>query len=60
MTHWAKGDTALSIAITAASTLISFVMTPLSFAFWAGLYAQQPLFYAASRCRSAKSLLRLR
>ncbi|MGY6560319.1 MAG: bile acid:sodium symporter family protein [Nitritalea sp.] len=39
MTHWAKGDTALSIAITAASTLISFVMTPLSFAFWAGHYA---------------------
>lgn len=38
LTHLAKGNTALSVSLTAFSTLTSIVFTPLNFAFWAGLY----------------------
>ncbi|MDX1620996.1 MAG: bile acid:sodium symporter family protein [Nitriliruptorales bacterium] len=35
--HLAKGNTMLSIGMTAASTLLATVMTPLNFAFWGSL-----------------------
>lgn len=38
LTHHAKGDTALSVTMTAASTAASFVMTPLNVALWGGLH----------------------
>lgn len=38
MTHLAKGNTALSVSLTAFSTAFSIVLTPLNFAFWASLY----------------------
>lgn len=34
ITHIARGNTMLSIGMTAASTLLATVMTPLNFAFW--------------------------
>ncbi len=34
----AKGNIALSVSMTAVATLLSIVMTPLNFAFWASLY----------------------
>ncbi len=38
MTHLAKGNTALSITLTAFSTLVAVIMTPLNLAFWGNLY----------------------
>ena len=38
ITHLAKGNTALSISLTAATTLLAVVMTPLNLQFWGGLY----------------------
>jgi len=38
MTHLAKGNTALSISLTAISTLAAIVMTPLNLNLWASLY----------------------
>jgi bile acid:Na+ symporter, BASS family len=38
LTHLARGDTALSISISTASTLLAVVMTPANFAFWGSLY----------------------
>jgi bile acid:Na+ symporter, BASS family len=38
LTHLARGDTALSISISTASTLLAIVMTPANFAFWGSLY----------------------
>lgn len=35
LTHLAKGNTALSISMTAVSTAAAVLMTPLNFAFWA-------------------------
>ena len=37
ITHLARGNTMLSIGMTAASTLLATVMTPLNFAFWGSL-----------------------
>lgn len=34
----ARADLELSVALTATSTLLSVMLTPLNFAFWAGLY----------------------
>jgi len=34
----AKGNTALSVSMTAIATLLAMVMTPFNFSFWAGLY----------------------
>lgn len=39
MSAMAKGNTALSVSLTAVSSLLSLVMTPLNLTFWAGLYA---------------------
>lgn len=39
MSHLAKGNTALSVSLTAVATLLSVVMTPLNLQFWAGHYA---------------------
>ncbi len=38
ITLLAKGNTALSVSLTAVATLLAIVMTPLNFTFWAGLY----------------------
>lgn len=37
--HLAKGDTALSVALTATSSLFAALLTPVSILFWIGLYA---------------------
>lgn len=36
-----KSNVALSVSLTAATTVISLLMTPLNFAFWGGLYASK-------------------
>ena len=38
MSHLAKGNTALSVTLTAIATIGSLFLTPLNFAFWGGLY----------------------
>jgi len=44
LTHFARGNTALSVSISTLSTLAAIVMTPLNIAFWGGLYAPaQPI-----------------
>ena len=44
LTHFARGNTALSVSISTLSTLTAIVMTPLNIAFWGGLYGPaQPL-----------------
>lgn len=39
MTHLARGNTELSVSLTAIATLVAVVMTPLNLAFWGGQYA---------------------
>ncbi len=39
LVHLARGNTALSVSISSASTVLSVVMTPLVLRFWASLYA---------------------
>ncbi len=39
LTHFARGNTALSVSISTLSTLAAIVMTPINVAFWGGLYA---------------------
>ena len=39
LTHYARGNTALSVSMTAVSTAVAIVMTPLNLAFWASRYA---------------------
>ena len=39
MTNYAKGNAALSVSLTAISTLLAIVMTPLNFQLWSGLYS---------------------
>ncbi len=39
MTQMAKGNTALSVSLTAFATLVSLVMTPFNLYFWGNLYA---------------------
>lgn len=43
MTANARGNTELSVSLTAIADLSSIIMTPLNFAFWGGIYAS---FYA--------------
>jgi bile acid:Na+ symporter, BASS family len=44
LTHFAKGNTALSVSISTLSTLAAIVMTPVNMALWGGLYGPaQPL-----------------
>ena len=38
MTHLARGNTELSVALTAATTTAALLTTPLNLAFWAGLH----------------------
>ena len=38
ITHYAKGNSALSVSLTAVATLLSLVMTPFNFHFWANLH----------------------
>ncbi len=38
LTHFGRGDTALSVSLSAVSTLAAALMTPLNLAFWGGLY----------------------
>ena len=38
ITNLAKGNTALSISLTAFSTLFAIVITPLNFSFWGGIF----------------------
>jgi BASS family bile acid:Na+ symporter len=38
MTSFSKGNTELSIGLTATTTLLATISTPLNFAFWGGLY----------------------
>jgi len=38
-THWAKGNTALSVTLTAIATLLAIVMTPFNLHFWGSRYA---------------------
>lgn len=39
LTHRAEGNTALSVSMTAISTVAAIVMTPFNLAFWGGMYA---------------------
>lgn len=44
LTHFARGNTALSVSISTLSTLAAIVMTPVNIALWGGLYQPaQPL-----------------
>jgi BASS family bile acid:Na+ symporter len=38
MTSYSKGNTELSIGLTASTTMLATISTPLNFAFWGGLY----------------------
>ena len=38
ITHFAKGNSALSVSLTAVATLLSLVMTPFNFHFWSNLH----------------------
>ena len=40
LTHYAKGNAALSITMTAISTAVAIVMTPLNLSFWGGMNGQ--------------------
>jgi BASS family bile acid:Na+ symporter len=39
LTHFARGNTAYSVSLTAISSVLSAIMTPVSILFWSGLYA---------------------
>lgn len=39
MTAMARGNTALSVSLTAVSSSLAIIMTPINLTFWAGLYA---------------------
>lgn len=43
ITHLAKGNSALSISLTAFATLFAVVLTPVNLQFWGGLYAPTAL-----------------
>ncbi len=38
LVHYSRGNTALSVSVSALSTLAALVMTPLNFAFWGNLH----------------------
>jgi len=38
MTNYAKGNTALSVSLTAIATLLASIMTPINFQLWSSLY----------------------
>ncbi len=39
ITHLAKGNSALSVSLTAIATLLAIIMTPLNLKIWGGMYA---------------------
>jgi bile acid:Na+ symporter, BASS family len=43
LTHFARGNTPLSVTMTAVSTLAAIVMTPLNLSLWGGLHPQAAL-----------------
>lgn len=43
LTNYAKGNTALSVSLTAFSSVLAIIVTPLNFALWAGLYSPTSL-----------------
>ena len=49
LTHFARGNTALSVSISTLSTLAAIVMTPVNIAFWGGLYGRRSRSCARSR-----------
>ena len=55
VTHLSKGNTALSISMTAASSLLAIVMLPLNLAFWSQLNPETALMITAINV-SASSL----
>ncbi len=49
LTHYARGNTALSVSISTLSTLSAIVMTPVNIAFWGGRYEPaQPILRAVA------------
>jgi bile acid:Na+ symporter, BASS family len=38
LVHYARGNTALSVSVSALSTAVAVIMTPLNFAFWGNLH----------------------
>lgn len=38
LVHFSRGNTALSVSVSALSTVVALVMTPLNFAFWGNLH----------------------
>ncbi|NOZ45426.1 MAG: bile acid:sodium symporter family protein [Chlorobi bacterium] len=45
MTAWAKGNTELSVSLTAIADFSALLMTPLNFAIWGGIYSK---FYSSA------------
>ena len=49
LTHYARGNTALSVSISTLSTLSAIIMTPINIAFWGGRYEPaQPILRAVA------------
>ena len=49
LTHFARGNTALSVSISTLSTLSAIIMTPINIAFWGGRYEPaQPILRAVA------------
>ena len=44
ITHFSRGNDALSVSLTAIATLLAVVMTPLNLAFWGNLYEPTSVF----------------
>ena len=47
LTHYARGNTALSITMTAISTAVAIVMTPFNLSLWGGLHPEASLILKA-------------
>jgi BASS family bile acid:Na+ symporter len=54
LTHYARGNTALSITMTAMSTAVAIVMTPLNLSLWGGLNPETAKILKDRRARSAR------
>ncbi|NUM54749.1 MAG: bile acid:sodium symporter family protein [Candidatus Hydrogenedentes bacterium] len=57
ITYLAKGNTALSVSMTAVSTFAAILMTPLNFSFYAGLNANTAPLLQRVELRSGEMLL---
>ena len=49
LTHWAGGNVALSVSLTALASVGAIVLTPLNIALWGGLYAPTREILRATR-----------